>query len=256
MAGVGSRCEPEGAGVRVYDEPGHSHAAGRIVPSACRRITGARGGGLDLAAAGRRGPGRRGRRPPRGPVHAAGGRRARAAGHRQERRGAGPDTPQHGAPDGRRRHGAVPRHAVRHRTGHRRGLLLRLRRQPAVRARRPRGHRGQDARAGRGRPAVRTAALAARRGARLLCPARRAAQGPVDRGEDGGPVARLGLHDQGPRDLRRFLRRPARARRRASSRRSSCSRRPTPTGRATRATRRCSGSTARRFCTRKTSRRT
>ena len=116
---------------------------------------------------------------------------------------------QHGAPDGRRRDGAVSRHPVRHRTGHRRRLLLRLRRQPAVCPRGPRGHRGEDARAGRCGPAVRTAVVAARGGARLVRPAGRAAQGPVDRGEDGGPVARLGLHDQGPRDVRRLLRRPA-----------------------------------------------
>ena len=69
----------------------------------------------------------------------------------------------------------------------------------------------EDARAGRGGPAVRAADVAARGGARLLRPARRAAEGPADRGEDGRPVARLGLHDQGPRHVRRFLRRTARA---------------------------------------------
>ena len=46
---------------------------------------------------------------------------------------------------------SVSRRAVRHRSGDRRGLLLRLRRAAAVRARGPREDRGEDARAGRRR---------------------------------------------------------------------------------------------------------
>ena len=46
---------------------------------------------------------------------------------------------------------------------------------------------------------------------RVLREARRAAQGPADRGEDRRPVRGLLLHDQGSRHLRRLLRRPARA---------------------------------------------
>ena len=56
-----------------------------------------------------------------------------------------------GAPARGRGHEPVSRHAVRHRSGHRRGLLLRLRRQPPVRARGPREDRSEDARAGRRR---------------------------------------------------------------------------------------------------------
>ena len=80
-------------------------------------------------------------------------RRPRADRHQQVARGARPLPPLDGAPDGRRRHRALSRRAVRHRTGHRRGLLLRLRRRSAVRARGPRAHRSEDARAGGAGPA-------------------------------------------------------------------------------------------------------
>ena len=60
------------------------------------------------------------------------------------------------------------------------------------------------------RPGVRAPDVAARPGARVLQDAGRDAEGPADRREDGRPVRGVGLHDQGPRHLRRLLRRPAR----------------------------------------------
>ena len=74
--------------------------------------------------------------------------RARADRHEQEPGGARALSPLDGAPDGRRGDGALPERAVRHRSAHRRGLLLRLRRRAAVRARGSRAHRSEDARAG------------------------------------------------------------------------------------------------------------
>ena len=56
--------------------------------------------------------------------------------HRQEPRGAAADPSQHRAPAGRGGHEPVSRRAVRHRSGDRRRLLLRLRRPAPVRARR------------------------------------------------------------------------------------------------------------------------
>ena len=73
---------------------------------------------------------------------------------------------QHGAPAGRGGHAALSRHAVRHRSGDRRGLLLRLRRRTAVRAGRPRDDREEDEGAGGAGPALRAADVAARRGDR------------------------------------------------------------------------------------------
>ena len=98
-------------------------------------------------------------------------------------------SPLDGAPDGRRGHRALPRHTVRHRPGDRRGLLLRLRRRSALRARGSRSHRSEDARAGRAGSGLRAADVAAPGSHRLLHQARRAAQGAADRGEDGRPAA-------------------------------------------------------------------
>ena len=81
-------------------------------------------------------------------------RRVAAARHARRPRGAGALPALDGAPAGRGGHAAVSRRAVRHRPGHRRGLLLRLRRAAPVRARGPRGDRGEDARAGRRRTCV------------------------------------------------------------------------------------------------------
>ena len=67
-----------------------------------------------------------------------------------------------------------------------------------------------------------------------------------------GQADGLLLHDQGPRHLRRLLRRPARAVDRQAEGVQAAHRRRTPTGRATRATSRCSASTARRSSARRT----
>ena len=69
---------------------------------------------------------------------------------------------------GGRGHPAVPGRPVRHRSGDRRWVLLRLRRQPAVRAGGSREDRSQDARAGEPGPAVRAADVAARGSDRVL----------------------------------------------------------------------------------------
>ena len=61
-----------------------------------------------------------------------------------------------------------PGRAVRHRSGDRRRLLLRLRRRSAVRAGGPRGDREEDEGAGGAGPALRAADVAARRGAAVL----------------------------------------------------------------------------------------
>ena len=53
------------------------------------------------------------------------------------------DPSQHRPPDGGRGDQPLPRRSVRDRPAHRRGVLLRLRRAAAVRARGPRGHRSQ-----------------------------------------------------------------------------------------------------------------
>ena len=80
---------------------------------------------------------------------------------------------------------ALPRRAVRHRSGHRRRLLLRLRRRPAVRARGPRGDRTEDDGAGRGRICVYERQMWPREEAQgVLRRTRRAAQGAADRRED------------------------------------------------------------------------
>ena len=123
---------------------------------------------------------------------------------------------QHGAPARGGGDEPVPGHAVRHRPGDRRGLLLRLRRRAAVRAGGPRAHREEDEGAGGAGPALRAADGAARRGAPVLHGEARAAEGPADRREDRRPVRGLLLHDQGSRHVRRLLRRPARAVARAS----------------------------------------
>ena len=106
---------------------------------------------------------------------------------------------------------SVSRRAVRHRSGDRRGLLLRLRRAASVRARGPREDRSEDEGAGVAGSALRAADVAEERGDRVLHQARRAAQGPAHPGEDRRSVRGLLLHDQGPRHVRRFLRRAARA---------------------------------------------
>ena len=174
--------------------------------------------------------------------------RARRVGpdrHREEPRGAGAVPAQHGASAGRRGDEPVSRHAVRHRPGHRRRLLLRFRRRAPVRARRPRGDRSEDEGAGLAGSRLRAPDVAARGGEGVLRTARRAAEGAADRGEDRRPVRSLLLHDQGPGHLRRLLRRPARADHRPAEGVQAAHRRRTPTGRATRATSRCSASTAR-----------
>ena len=166
---------------------------------------------------------------------------------RQEPRGAAALSPQHGAPAGRRRDATCSRRAVRHRSGHRRRLLLRLRRRAPVRARGPRGDRAEDAasspsqdlstsgRCGRATKRSRSSPSAASRSKVQL----------IDE-KTAGPARGLLLHHQGQGHLRRLLRRPARAVDRQAEGVQAAERRRTPTGRATRATSRCSASTARR----------
>ena len=95
--------------------------------------------------------------------------------------------------------------------GHRRRLLLRLRRRAPVRARGPRGDRAEDEGARLAGSRLRAADVAARGGEGVLRAARRAAEGAADRREDRRPVGSLLLHHQGQGHLRRLLRRPARA---------------------------------------------
>ena len=140
----------------------------------------------------------------------------------------------------------VPGHAVRHRPGHRRRLLLRLRRRAAVRAGGPRRHRAEDEGAGVAGSGLRAPDVAARGSQGVFRQARRAAQGAADRREDRRPGRGLLLHDQGQGHLHRLLRRPARAVDRQAEGVQAAVARRTPTGRATRATSRCSASTARR----------
>ena len=130
--------------------------------------------------------------------------------HRSEPGSAGALSPQHGAPAGGGGDQSLPRRAVRHRAGHRRRVLLRLRRPASVRAGGSRGDRAEDARARRRRSGLRAPDVAARRGEGVLRGARRAAQGAADRREDRGPARGLLLHDQGQGHLHRLLRRPAR----------------------------------------------
>ena len=122
--------------------------------------------------------------------------------------GARPLPPQHRAPDGRRRHEPVPRRPVRHRPGHRRRVLLRLRRRRARSC--PRTSRPSRRRWGssptRDLPYERRM-LPKEEAKALLRAARRAAQGAAHRRE--GRPRRLVLHHR--RRLRRLLHRPARA---------------------------------------------
>ena len=101
--------------------------------------------------------------------------------------------------------------AVRHRAADRRGLLLRLRRRAPVRAGRPRGIEAKMQELAAQDYVYERQMWPRDEAIDFFKQARRAAQGAADRGEDGRPVARLRLHDQGPRHVRRLLRRPARA---------------------------------------------
>ena len=95
-------------------------------------------------------------------------RRARANRHEQGARVARPLSPLDRAPDGGSRDRVISRRPVRHRSGHRRGLLLRLRRRSSVCPRGSRAHRSDDARAGGAGSGLRTANVAARRSDRLF----------------------------------------------------------------------------------------
>ena len=129
---------------------------------------------------------------------------------------------QHGPPAGRRGHQPLSVGTVRHRSGDRRGLLLRLRRGPAVRAGGPRRHREEDEGAGGRGPAVRAPDVAARGGDSLLHGSRRAAQGSTDRGEDRRSAGRVLLHDQGSRTRSSTSASGRTCRPRDASRPSSC----------------------------------
>ena len=186
---------------------------------------------------------RRRRQAGRPVVSARAGRRGPHR-HRPEPRGAAALPAQHGASAGRRGDEPVSRRAVRHRPGHRRRLLLRLRRRAPVRARGSRRDRAEDEGAGVAGSRLRAPDVAARGGEGVLRRARRAAQGAADRREDRRPARGLLLHDQGQGHLHRLLRRPARAVDRQAEGVQAADAPRTPTGRATRATSRCSASTA------------
>ena len=114
---------------------------------------------------------------------------------------------RHRASAGRRRHRPVPGGPVRHRAADRGRVLLRLRRRPSVRARGPRGDRGEDARDRAAGPRLRAQDDAEGGGQALLRRARRAPQGRADRGE--GRTGRLVLHHR--RRVHGLLHRPPRA---------------------------------------------
>ncbi len=229
------------------DEPGHSHTSRRIA-AACRcRRTGPRRRGRDLAAPGRRRPRRVGQRQAGGPVLPADVRCVGAAHH---------------GPAARKRCTCY-----RHSTAH---LLA-----AAVTALFPGTQCGIGPATDEGffydfivsRPFVPEDLDAIEKKMKELAAAdlpylremwpredaqgvlrepRRAAEGAADRGEDGGPVRGLLLPDQGPRHVRRLLCRAARAFVRQAEGVQAADARRTRTGRATRRTRRCSASTARR----------
>ena len=88
-----------------------------------------------------------------------------------------PLSPQHGAPAGGGGPRAVPGHPVRDRPGHRRRLLLRLRRAAALRPRGSAAHRAADARDRGARPALRPGAAGPGGRQGVLRRPRRAAEG-------------------------------------------------------------------------------
>ena len=139
----------------------------------------------------------------------------------------------------------------------RRRLLLRLRRPAAVRARGPRGHREEDARAGASRICVYERQMWPREEAKRFFGARgEPLKVQLIDEKTEGQTRGLLLHDQGQGDVRRLLRRPARAVHRQAQGVQAAHARRTPTGRATRATSRCSASTARRSSPRRSCRST
>ena len=93
--------------------------------------------------------------------HRAGQRCRRPDRHLRCARSAAAAAPQHRAPAGGGRHEPLPRRPVRHRPGHRRRVLLRLRRPARLRARGSRRHREEDARDGAAGSRLRAADLAA-----------------------------------------------------------------------------------------------
>ena len=129
--------------------------------------------------------GRRRRRDARRPVvSAAAGRRVRIVTDRSpEALDAHP--PQHGASAGGGGDQPVPGHAVRHRSGHRRRLLLRLHRRRVRSCRRiSRRSRQKMLELAREGPRLRAPAVAARGRQGVLRGARRAVEGPAHRRED------------------------------------------------------------------------
>ena len=110
------------------------------------------------------------------------------------------------------RHEAVPGNAVRHQARSSKNRPASTTSWSSVRScpRISRRSRPKCA-VGAGRRDLRTADVAARRGARVLRRAGRAAEGAADRGEHAGTVRGFRLHHQGPRDVRGLLPRAARA---------------------------------------------
>ncbi|CAA9301389.1 MAG: Threonyl-tRNA synthetase, partial [uncultured Gemmatimonadaceae bacterium] len=176
----------------------HPHAPGRRDAHGAARHARERGGAVHRRAAAPRLHRRVARRRGRRPRHAAAPRRRLPRAHREGRRVARGTPPLGRAHPRHRGAPAAPRRADRLRAGDRGRLLLRLRRRPAVHARRPRAVRGGDA-ARRGREVpVRARGGEPRGGAPPLHrrPAQaRAHRRPRRRRDD------LGLH-------RRALRRP------------------------------------------------
>ena len=165
--------------------PDHDHAARRFPPGVPGRDH-RRGRRRVDRQAPRQGRRRGDRRRSRGRPRAT-ARRRRPGGdhHRRHRRRPPRAAPLDGPRDGPGGHPAVPRRQVLDRPGDRERLLLRLRaaRRGDVLRRRPRRHRGADARDRQGRPAVRPLRGQRRRGARRL--RRPAVQGRDHRARPG-----------------------------------------------------------------------
>ena len=180
------------AGVRPYDRsrafPAPSrtrsharhHPARRLHPPLRRAGDGDHRSSRHRAGPGQGGAGHaRGRRLA-GPVPHHRARRQRGVRHAPRPRRAGPDPPRHGARPGRGRAGPVSRHASHHRPQHRERLLLRLRAQRAVHARRLPQDRGADARDRRPQRPLRARSVGPRRRHPVLPGPRRVLQGRAD----------------------------------------------------------------------------
>ena len=135
-------------------------------------------------------------------------RRADQDPHEDEPRRGPRRPPLRGAPLRGRGARALPRRAARVRAADRGGVLLRLRREGAVHAGRPRADRGEDARAGRGGAPVRAEGDGPRRGGEGAAPARLQAEGGASREAQAPGRGDLVLRERRP--VQRHVPGPAR----------------------------------------------